>query len=779
MIIRAPFTRNKTAEGVNQTHENGNLFYTVHAAANYIHYLIKPKGEDNELISPETRVKHLYSSLSIPMPEMYLGKENYNEISKEISIDIATKLKAEHDKRLELYISHGNKVNGEIPFLQEFIFGFANSEVESFKTEKNIADFMIEVGKDFAERYTDFDMDIHGGFLKPHIKKNKENTSELLPDMHLLTHTIDINGRLLPLDPKQVNKKIGDIHFAMENDPKYPTLLKIRTEAWNRNGKTEKLSVKEDLAEKINEVFEAGKFDVEYIKTHLKDYGITIIPEHKGNQLNSYTIRYLGKVFTQDGIADIKGMKTKIFNYLKLDDFKKSTPNFTNEHFNKLSDILEKGKGKPIEDLQQDLMKYGIALVPNVNKKKEISGYSFNFTSLNKSLQGSVLNFRATDYVVNTMSGDKLFKAANVYLTSKEKAENAADFVSPVESFTEDGVTYVRDMFGNFKPVIREKKKFIYVHWSATGEEDILSFILRMKANNQYSPLLKLLPSDGNKNLFISSYNSRRSIEIINTDRIRVYQPKNKFVVESAIDAYLATHQLTDKEREEGCVLTIRIETKKQDYYDLMWLEARKKGIYVVNGKPSPEVEKKFEALCKDKAKLYRSQNKKRLLTLKRNVDSKKSYRTLRLTNYKRLGNDVDRQSYAYAFVDAFLMDLDTRYVLNPPQKKVAAGARMRLDEISQFRELMIETVKQEAPEKLNAFYAELAKYDVSGTPTQEVKEVQNLKLKEKTEQEIEAKKQLEKRQLENMASMNNSVSSKVESSNEVKNELKFKKPKA
>lgn len=213
MIIRAPFVRNKDVEGVNQTHEQGNLFYTIKAAADYVHYLLKPKGEDNELISAETRIRHMYSSLSIPMPEIYIGREDLNEKLYEISLDIVTKKKADHDKRLELYVANGNKIITEIPFLQEFIFSFTHSEVEPFKTEKNIADFMIEIGKDFTKRYTGFDIDIHGGLLKPHIKKNEKNPSELLPDMHLMTDTIDINGNLLPLDTKQISKKIGDIHF--------------------------------------------------------------------------------------------------------------------------------------------------------------------------------------------------------------------------------------------------------------------------------------------------------------------------------------------------------------------------------------------------------------------------------------------------------------------------------------------------------------------------------------------------------------------------------------
>lgn len=758
MIIRAPFTRNKEVEGVKQTHENGNLFYTVQAAANYIHYLIKPKGEDNELISAETRVKHIYSSLQMPVPENYLGREDYNKISMEIAYDIATKLKEEHERRKAIYVAHGNKIDGEIPFLQEFIFGFKNSEVESFGSEKNIADFMINLGKDFTERYTGFDIDTQGGLLKPHIKKNKENTSELLPDMHLLTHTLNIYGDLLPLDEKTINEKIGKVHYAMEQDPKYPTLLKVRTDAWNKNGKLEKLSVKEDLAEKINEVFEQGGFNKNFIENALKDYGITIIPEHKGNQVNTYTIRYLGKVFTPAGIEEIKGMKTKIFNYIKMCDFQKANPMFNEKHFDKLREILDSNKGKPIEDLQQDLMKYGIALVPNISKTNTISGYSFKFDKIEKPLQAAVLNFRPFDYTVTTMSGDKLVKAARVYLSSKEKAD--FDYVGcPIQSYTEDGVVYVRDALGNFKPVIRDKKRYVYIHWSAQYEEDLFAFIIRMNNENQKSPLLQLMVSEDNKNVFYSKFNGRRSIEILDNDRIRVYQPKNRFVIESAIDAYLATHQLTDQEKEEGCVLTIRIETKNQASYDLMWLEARKKGIYVVNGEPSPEVAKKFQELCDQKANLYRSQNKKRLLTLKRNVDNKKSYKTLRLTNYKRLGNDVDRKSYAYAFVDAFLMGLDTKYVLNPPQKKVQVGARMRLDEIKQFEKEMIELVKREAPEKLNDFYAELAKYS-DETPNSN-------ELLKKTEKQIKE---------ENDKKQQNAITdtSKVED----ENKLKFKKPK-
>lgn len=762
MIITTKFSRNKEVEGVNQTHENGNNFYTRQALVNYVMYLIQPKGEETEVITPETRVKHLYSSLNIPVPEEFLKLGDFSDKkAREIAEHFVDNWIPEVERRKALYIAHGNTVNEEIPIAQEFIFGFTHNEVKDFKTEVEMAAFMIECGKHFTKEYTGFDIAIQEGFLKPHIKRDIKDLSKYLPDMHLLQMPFDVNGKLLPLNPQTIAEKIGQIHYEMEQLPQFARLEKTRTNAWKNNGKLEKLEVKQDLISLLDEIFDNSKFDADLIKERLKEQGISIMPISDKNQKDDFEIRYLNKVFNKTALTKISqksNIKSKVFSYLKLKTFYEKNPMIKPEILDQIKNITEEFKGKPIEDLATELRNIGVALVPNINKKKgKIDGFSFALRELQgNSFQASVLNFNSASYVMTNHSGTKLAVASTIYLNSKEKQEQML-LGMPQQSITVDGEIYVRDAFGNYKALKKSKEVKAYVHWSSTGDEPLSDFINRMilsAGNNKQSPLLKLLVDEHNKNLLLNSYNKRAVLEKI-PEGIRCYQARNRFVVESAVDAFIAQNPLTEAQKADGYVLTMRIEAKSQEAYDIAWLEAKKKGVHVTNGQPTPAVLKKFEDLCEQKANLYRKVNIRRIEKLKTSVDSNNKYKALRMQHYKRLGNDVDRKSLRLAFIDAFYLGVDTTYILNPPRTHKFSTAKLRVEEIREFKNEMIEIVRKEKPEMVNDFINEINKHLAgSGSPIDgELKITRN-----KTVEDLEREKQERARKLEELKESANTI---------------------
>lgn len=717
MIITTKFSRNKEVEGVKQTHNNGNNFYTRQALVNYVVYLIQPKGEETEVITPETRVKHLYSSLNIPVPVEYLKDIHDRKKAIEIAEDFVDKWTPEFERRKALYVAHGNTVNEEIPIAQEFIFAFIHDEVKDFKTDEEMAAFMIECGKHFTKEYTGFDIAIHEGLLKPHLKRDDDDITKYQPDMHLLQMPLDVNGKLLPLNPQTIAEKIGLIHYEMEQLPQFARLEKTRTNAWKNNGKLEKLEVKQDLISLLDEIFDNSKFDADLIKERLKEQGISIMPIKDKNQQDDFEIRYLNKVFNKTALTKISkksNIKSKVFSYLKLKTFYEKNPMIKPEILDQIKKITEEFKGKPIEDLATELRNIGVALVPNINKNKgKIDGFSFALRELQgNSFQASVLNFNAASYMMTNHSGTKLAVASTIFLNSKEKQEQML-LGMPQQSITVDGEIYVRDAFGNYKALKKTKEIKAYVHWSSTGDEPLSDFITRMilsAGNNKQSPLLKLLVDENNKNLLLNSFNRKVVLEKI-PEGIRCYQARNRFVVESAIDAFIAQNPLTEAQKADGYVLTMRIEAKSQEAYDIAWLEAKKKGVHVTNGQPTPAVLKKFEDLCEQKANLYRKVNIRRIEKLKTSVDSNNKYKALRMQHYKRLGNDVDRKSLRLAFIDAFYLGVDTTYIINPPRTHKFSTAKLRVEEIKEFQNEMIEIVKKEKPERLKEFQLEMDKY--------------------------------------------------------------------
>lgn len=745
MIIRAPFSRNKDVEGVKQTHESGSSFFSTAQLANYIVYLIQPKGEITETIDAETRVKHLYSSLNIPTPSDFLNQQNYSAIARDIADDYAQRFEEEFIRRLQLYKAHGNTVNNDIPIAQEFIFGFTHNEVKDFENEEAMAEFMISCGIHFSNEYTGFDLGIHEGLIKPHIKRDKNNLNQYLPDMHLLQMPIDVNGKLLTLDKKTMMKKIGQIHYDMEQLPQFQNLEKIRTNAWKNNGKLEKIEVKEDLVSILNDIFDSANYDVKYIEEQLKEQGIGIEIERQGNQAKSFKIRYGNKAFTQDAL-DIKG---KVFNYIKLKTFYEKNPMVSPAHLAKIDAVNKEFVGKPIEELAEALRGIGIALVPNINaKSKKISGYSYAIKSLNgNTVQASVLNFKPANYVITNNSGTKLNIASTIYLNKAQK-ETQALLGMPEQSINFGGVIYVRDAFGNFKTLKEEIVKRGYVHWSASREETLEDFILRMIAsagNNRASPLLKLLVDDQNKNLLINSYNRTRMLEKL-PNGIRCYQAKNRFAVESAVDAFIAQNPLTEEQKADGYVLTMAIETESQEAYDAIWLEAKKKGVFITNGEPSKETTLKYEKLIEQKSKLYRKINLKRIESLKTSIDKKSKYKSLKMQHYKRLGNDVDRKSLRLAFIDAFKLGIDTNYVMNPPRTHKLSTAKLRVDDLQIHYKEMIAIIREEAPEKERDFIIELSKYiDIKVPQKLEIKtDIEKPVIKSTKTQEIQETEKLE-----------------------------------
>lgn len=745
MIIRAPFSRNKDVEGVQQTHEQGNSFFNRQALVDYVIYLIQPKGEITETITAETRVKHLYSSLNIPTPFEFLNRSDYNSIKKDIAEDFVDNYLEIFQERLKLYKAHGNTVNEDIPIAQEFIFGFTHNEVKDFKTEEEMAEFMMECGKHFSQAYTGFDIAIHEGFLKPHLKRDKDNLKQYLPDMHLLQMPLDVNGKLLSLDNKMIMDKIGQIHYDMEQLPQFQKLEKIRTLAWQRSGKFEKLEVKEDLISILNDIFDNAKFDVSSIERQIKEQGIGIEIERDGNQAKGFKIRYGNKAFDETAL-DIKGA---VFNYIKLKTFYEKNPMITPDYLENIDAINKEFIGKPIEDLAAALRQKGIALVPNINKKtNKISGYSYAIKELNgNTIQSSVLNFNPKVYTITNNSGTKLSIASNIYLNKAQK-ETQALLGMPEQSVNVGGVIYVMDAFGNFTLLKEEVVKRPYVHWSASREETLEDFILRMIAaagNNRTSPLLKLVIDNQNKNLLINSYNNTRMLEKLDNGVIRCYQAKNKFAVESAVDAFIAQNPLTEAQKAEGYVLTMTVETKSQEAYDAIWLEAKKKGVFITNGKPTKEAEMKFETLIKQKSNLYRKINLSRIIKLKDSVDNNNKYKSLKMQHYKRLGNDVDRTALRFAFIDAFKLGLDTEYIMNPPKTHKHSTARLRVDDLQLNYKEMIKIIKEEEPERVRDFIIELSKYiDIEVPPALE----NNLAIEKRVVREKETIKPDEKEEI-------------------------------
>lgn len=701
----------------------GTYTHTFKSAAEYIKYLAGPK-DDYDVIEPEIRTKYVKSNFfNEPLP--VYGTPTFHQDLLSYS-----KLGAEKFAERQLYFKslkpkNANKTQ-EDPIFQEIILSNTHEEFEGLDGGDldKWAERMYEQAEYMVKRLTGKKKIMNDIYMKPHFKHDPERPGKLLPDMHILIGYYNYKGDPLRLGPDCGIKKIGRIHYEMEQLPQFSYLLKTRTEAWEKKGALIPEEEVIELTNLIDKIIEENRNKPGLMHQAFKDAGIKLTPESVGSGIKYIEAEFKGQLFRSDIPAFSKnttkelrlyfGQKSFEENYPKIDGAKYGT--FYELH-TQMNAIFDKYKGRPLDHLTNSLLSKGIVATPYLQKGK-VNGFTFTLPNNNKEaisghidLKGGELHFDVNDYVYTPESIQAILKRAKDYKNEKYIA------VDKNNQIIINGDVYKDDGYGNLikveKSYTEKKKDFVaWMKWLKADDESLPEFQNRLilSKNNKLTFLTAAYFKD-NDMIAYSKYNNRKMFEIKDDGFVSIYQ-NNPSSIKSALQAYAAMNQLSEEDKKAGYKLAISLKSESPEFMNKMWLEAKLMGFVVTNHTPPKEIQEQFEQKLNDKLIAQRGQNRRSLERYAAMTPAarKASKKRLGLTYFKAVENDVDRRAMALAYVDAFKLGLHTQLVMKPPRMHEDDRSRCYPADIERHVGLMLRTIKNEAPEKYDDFVEQLKK---------------------------------------------------------------------
>src|SRR5690606_2323196 len=185
-----------------------------------------------------------------------------------------------------------------------------------------------------------------------------------------------------PLRLTQCAKKLGNVHYQMEqNVRKFPWLSKVRTNAWEEQGRLIPEDVSKPIVDKVVSILQQYENDPINARKALVAAGITTNPLHIRNRLENIEFTYKGETISTKYNFPKESLPLA-FKHIELMDFHKETKIDVSNMIPTLEEILNKYKNKSITELNKQLNSLGFLLEPNI-KKDGNHGWAFVWKDTN------------------------------------------------------------------------------------------------------------------------------------------------------------------------------------------------------------------------------------------------------------------------------------------------------------------------------------------------------------------------------------------------------------
>ncbi len=693
-------------EGIlNAKPKKNHLTYTDHEHLRSTTYYYTPKVGQSEA-KAESRLKYSYQNyMTEPSPFDYYGTPEYDEKVAEFA-QKATDVWVANQKLYSKLKKKRSDKRLDDPLDQDITLSLEAPEIEDIKDNPDaIAARLLETSLEMVRLYTNKKEICNDLHIKMHLDTDN-------PHAHIRIGYYNRFGE--PLRLAQCAKKLGNVHYQMEqNVRKFPWLSKIRTNAWEEQGRLIPEDVSKPIVDKVVSILQQYENDPINARKALVAAGITTNPLHIRNRLENIEFTYKGETISTKYNFPKESLPLA-FKHIELMDFHKETKIDVSNMIPTLEEILNKHKNKSITELNKQLNSLGFLLEPNI-KKDGNHGWAFVWKDTNSRLKSSRIDFNQSNYSFTESDLVNLTNQAKEY-KKQFKLENTEPAVGEAVKVI-SGKRFRKDKNGNwveaggFIGFERKKKKKKYMRWEKYKTETLEEFIARISEQRTMLALIKNIEMIGN--VGINKRLGTQAFKVLSENKIQ-FTENNASSIRAALQVLIAQNQLTKEEIASGVKLTIKITGGSQDFLDKLWIEAKLAGIEPLGFEPTLSARNKMkEAMDNDLLK-HRINNKQNLVKYHNATmaGANPEDQTLRINYNTKLEIEVDRRAIALAYVDAWLMGLDPkRIILDPPGSHPYSRNRALREDLIENHKLMLDTVKKERPDLLEQFRKEIYAY--------------------------------------------------------------------
>ena len=725
MIVNLPGVKDKTKEertynrdtltGTNPVAKH--LGYTPQEITAGTIYLHGPKEGLTEQQNRD-RLEFSYNNcVTAEDPFVWYGTEHFSQKLKEYADEVTDRFSSRQETFSKLSKRRADKTHKD-PLEQRFTLSLKPEEVADLDGDrKAIAERLRDLSLELIKQYTNKKEICNDYLLKVHLDTDN-------PHCHIRLGYYSWDGQ--PLRIMHTAERLKPIQLRMEHDKRFPFLLKIVTQAWEKqnkppldeNGSPIIQDEQKALVEQITSILAAHEDNPAVARRLLINAGITTTPIHVNNTLKNVEFERKGLTVNQQHFAD---KKTLVFKHVELKAFHDTSKIDPAKAIPLLAQIFEKNKGQDLYTLASELDSLGWKFDPNFStKKNSASGYSFIWKDTNSKLKAARLPFNINDYVRTPQMEKELSKNAKQYV-SQFKLQRDGMLNVDLETVELNGITFKRDArTGKLTPVsvfTAKARRKRYEKWEMQAGETLEQFIERMKDRRAYISLLRNIEIQGN--IGINKHNHSVAFERTSDTSVLIKQ-NNDSSIDSALQVLLAGNQLTDEEKKAGLKLSIRVSGGSESMRDRLWIKAKLMGIEVTGHVPSKAAQMKVQEQLDNKLATHRQENKNRLMSA---LDDYKSYsptatkselrklKKLHVSYHQKLDVDVDRRAVALAYVDAWMMGINPNLIMNPPQCFPSSRNKALEEDLIEHYDYMLNVVSREKPDLLDEFKAQIEQY--------------------------------------------------------------------
>lgn len=678
--------------------------------------LIQSYGGD--VIDDNTRMKLVVQDVipdaMLPHHYLHLSPEEY-----EMKLDDAAGLYAE---TVAIHNEYYRIQNGDKSTTQsdEIFFSFALSEM---------AGLNLEQIRDRASQYVD-------AFSRPYIGENYKSRKPWLQihpkpngivDCHLLLAYYDDRGqKLRSLRSLPDLEEKSNIQYQLEQSGRFPWLEMTITDSWVKQGKLTTPDQVPDEVAKLKEILSATPDRPDLTQRALIDAGAKITGHRYGNKTEFTSIDFNGVKFIVDKDFDSE-LNVMLSTYLEFKDFAKGNKKVkVSDVTSQLTEIINRMKGKSLEELNNELLKEGICMKLNPNKAKQVRGISFDFGN-NTTIKSARIGFKKEDFKIEYQTYSNLIAAHN-------------KFSEVVTEIKHNGAYKQKDFayIGNGKPT----KISTYEEWRMKENESLFAFQRRMRASNNSKALIAMttyeVPSPFLNIIYHTNTRGtkKKVAQILDDKTIRVFGTTPS-ALKAGLQLFHAKNRLSYEEAAQGYKHRIEISGRDLEALNKAWLQAKLLGyepVVKIKGSESLEFTPTISTMEAYDAELKKQRDKHR----KANASNLSTYFTsgkviednqhvtdpsfrptkLTLNYFNSLGNDVDRSALALTYLDAHKLSVDTKHLFNPPFVHKNSRNRLTVTDLVKHYDLILSTARKEIPGEYDAFKAELDRVTGKVKPT-------------------------------------------------------------
>lgn len=717
------FRRTKLADSISEhradtssTRYTSTAFKSAKEIANYCVYLNSKKEYNispelliesygGDIVDDTTRVQLVIQDVipdeALPYNFLHLPPKQYQQ-----KVRHAAELYAE---QVVMHNEYYRKLNGDKSENEEkeMIFSFAKSEMAGLNLAQirdRVDEYVDAVNKPFIGS----SWRTRKPWIQIHAKPNG------IVDVHCLLAHYDNQGQALrSFETVQDLEEKSNIMYRLEHDPKFAWLEKTITDSWIKEGKLTTPEQVPDEVATLKSILSATPNRPDLTHRALIDAGAKITAHRYGSKTEFTKIDFNGRKFVVNQAFDSE-LNIMLSKYIELKDFAKDNRKLdVGEVTSQLTEIINKMKGKSLEELNNELLKEGICIKLNPNKAKQVRGISFDFGN-STTIKSSRIGFKVEDFKTEYHTYNNLLNAHEKFSEVITEIKHQGVYKQKNYAFIGNGK---RTDFSTFE------------EWRMRENESLFAFQRRMRASNNSKTLIALsqyeIPSPF-ANILYHNYNGRKKkvAEILSDKSIRVFNNTDS-ALKAGLQLFHAQNRLTQEEMSQGYKHRIEISGTNLESLNRAWLQAKLLGyepVVKIKGNENSEFTPNLSTMEKYEAELLKKRDKHR----KDNVANLKNYfstdkpqqasqpvtekkHKLMLGYFSSLGNDIDRSAMALTYLDAFKLGVDSKHLFNPPLVHNSRNRLARADLVNHY-DLILATARKEIPDQYAAFKAGLDK---------------------------------------------------------------------